>query len=293
MDLRFVSSLISVIDEGSLAAAARLGRITPSAVAQRIAALEAQLQVQLLSRAGRVMQPTPECRSILPRLRQLLRDEAALIGDLQAEALQGPLRLGAISTQIGDHAADLVSRLRKVAPQVELQLIPGASSALFAAFEEETLDAALIVKPGFGLAKTMQFTTLARQEIGWLIPGCDPKFDAEDEREDVSFNDLPYILYSREAWGGLQCWEALQAHTVNPRILAEMDALESIAQMVADGLGRSVLPRWASMQRYAAGAQFTPIEGLYRELGLLNWRRDSTSPVMKLLQNLLAGKVEN
>jgi DNA-binding transcriptional LysR family regulator len=85
MDLRFVSSLVLVIDAGSLAAAARVEGITPSAVAQRIAALEALLGVPLLVRAGRVMQPTPECRTLLPGLRQLLRDEQALKGLLHGD----------------------------------------------------------------------------------------------------------------------------------------------------------------------------------------------------------------
>ncbi|MEP2714941.1 LysR substrate-binding domain-containing protein, partial [Pseudophaeobacter sp.] len=251
MDLRFVSSLIAVIDEGSLAAAARLGGITASAVTQRVAALEAQLQVPLLLRAGRVMQPTPECRVMLPRLRQMLREEAALKADLQAEVLQGRLRLGAISTAIGDHASDLVAGLRQAAPQVELQLIPGASSALFAEFEAERLDAALIVRPEFPLPKTMRFTALSQQPIGWLLP------QQGDQK-------LPVILYSREAWGGGPCWQALMSQEPDPKILAEMDALESIARMVADGLGRSVLPRWATFERDAAGARFVPIPGLYR-----------------------------
>lgn len=276
MDLRFVSSLIAVIDEGSLAAAARRGGITPAAVTQRVAALEAQLQVRLLLRAGRVMQPTPECRVILPRLRQLLRDEAALKSDLQAEVLQGALRLGAISTVIGDHTAHLVGQLRAAAPEVELQLIPGASHALFETFEAGGLDAAVIVKPGFELPKSMHFTRLTRQQIGWLCPVGTP------------CAELPLIRYSREAWGGEQCWQALQTQTSGPRVLAEMDALESIAQMVSDGLGWSVLPRWASMGRHAPDAAFTPIEGVYRELGLLSWSRDSRSPILRLVQKILA-----
>lgn len=281
MDLRFVSSLVSVIDEGSLAAAARVGGITPSAVAQRIAALEALLGVPLLVRAGRMMQPTPECRTLLPGLRKLLHDELALKGLLQRDGLDGPLRLGAISTVIGDHAKALVAGLRSAAPQVELQLSPGASSALFAAFEAESLDAAVIVRPAFPLPKAMQFTPISRQQIGWLLPGA----GAVEGAVEV----LPCILYSRAAWGGAVCWDALVAQQGNPKILAEMDALESIAMLVEDGLGRSVLPRWASLGRYAPGADFVPIAGLYRELGLLSWSRDRRRPVLELVLEILQG----
>ncbi|WP_417713779.1 LysR family transcriptional regulator [Pseudophaeobacter arcticus] len=281
MDLRFVSSLVLVIDAGSLAAAARVEGITPSAVAQRIAALEALLGVPLLVRAGRVMQPTPECRTLLPGLRQLLRDEQALKGLLHGDGLEGPLRLGAISTVIGDHARALVAGLRSAAPQVELQLSPGASSALFAEFEAEKLDAAVIVRPGFPLPKAMQFTPVARQEIGWLLP--------EAAAVEGSVEALPYILYSRKAWGGAVCWEALVAQHHSPKILAEMDALESIAMLVEDGLGRAVLPRWAALRRYARGAEFVPIPGLYRDIGLLSWSRDRRRPVLKLVLQILQG----
>lgn len=275
MDLRFISTLVAVVEEGTLAAAARADGITPSAVTQRIATLEAHLQVPLLLRAGRSMQPTPQCQAILPRLRHMLRDAAALKSDLQAEALQGPFRLGAISTAIADSAAQLVLGMRNIAPEVELQLIPGASSALFAEFEKEKLDAALIVKPEFHLPKSMQFIPLHNQTIGWLTP----------VNEAVS--ELPFILYSREAWGGRHCWTALRERDPTPRILAEMDALESIAQMVSDGLGRSILPRWKTMDRYAPNVRFEGIAGLYRELGILCWRRDRDHPVQILLRQLL------
>lgn len=277
MDLRFVSSLLAVIDEGSLAAAARRDGVTAAAVAQRVAALEAQLKVPLLLRAGRVMQPTPECRSILPQLRQLLRDAAALKSTLQAEVMQGPLRLGLISTAIGDHAASLLKGLQQAAPDVKLQLIPGSSAALHGELTAERLDAALISKPPFALPKSLTFLPLQQQEIGWLSPPM--------ERS----GDLPLVLYSREAWGGETCWQALPSDHAADNILAEMDALETIAQLVSDGLGRSVLPRWPGLERYAPQARFHPIPGAFREIGLLIWSRDLRSPMVRLLEAILTG----
>lgn len=281
MDLRFVSSLLAVIDEGSLAAAARREGMTASAVAQRVSALEDQLKIPLLLRAGRVVQPTPACRAILPQMRLLLREAAALKGILQTEVLSGPVRLGAISTSIGDHAARLVKGLRRAAPEVELQLIPGSSASLFAEFEAENLDAALIVKPDFALPKTMRYTPLEQQQIGWLQP------------PGAEISNLPLILYGREAWGGEICWQTLQKEEKRPRILAEMDALENIAHMVSEGLGRSILPQWHTMDRHAQGARFTPIPGVYREVGMLSRSRDSASPLIKRLEGILQGEQPN
>ena len=85
MDLRFVSSLIAVIDQGSLAEAARHEGITASAISQRVAALEAELRVPLLQRAGRVVQPAPQCRAVLPRLGQMVHLQDRLRIDLHGK----------------------------------------------------------------------------------------------------------------------------------------------------------------------------------------------------------------
>ena len=278
MDLRFVSSLISVVDQGSLAAAARVEGITASAVSQRVAALEAELQVRLLSRAGRVMQPTPQCRAVLPLLRQLLSMKSDVIARLQDQDMSGPLRLGAISTALGDYAPDLVRVLRQQAPAVELHLVPGTSQQLYAALEAEELDAALIVRPPFEWPKTMSFTMVERQAIQLLQPAG---------TEDCA--DLPFIVYSRDAWGASTCWTALTDLAPSPRILAEMDAVETIAQMVQDGLGQAVLPNWPGRAQRTPDAQVTVIDAPAREIGLLTRTRDKDWPVMRLLLDTLLG----
>ena len=120
---------------------------------------------------------------------------------------------------------------------MELHLTPGTSREVFGALEAGDLDAALIVQPPFELLKTMRFTGFAQQRIGLL--------------QSKGAENLPFILYSRMAWGGAACWDALQALTTAPKILAEMDAPETIALMVQQGLGQAVLPQWEGLaQRF-------------------------------------------
>ena len=75
MDTRFVASLLAIVDEGSIAAAARRAGVTASALSQRVAALEGDLGVALLRREGRMVRPTHACSRLLPRLRELMRLE--------------------------------------------------------------------------------------------------------------------------------------------------------------------------------------------------------------------------
>ncbi len=279
MDLKFVSCLLSVVELGSLAAAARAEGITASAVAQRVAALEAELKAPLLRRAGRVMQPTPQCRAVLPQLRRMVAMQGAVTAALHLRELAGPLRLGAVSTALGDYAPHLAAALRQHAPEVGLHLVPGASSILFSAFEEERLDAAILVRPPFELPKTMQFRVLARQPVCLMRP-----------EHAVPEAALPYIVYSRGSWGGAACWQALSALAPKLEILAEADAPEMIAQMVQDGLGQAVLPDWAGRQARFPGLEVSALPAPPRDIGMLTWTRDAERPVIEFLVRQLTGR---
>ena len=273
MDTQFLSSLLAVLDEGSIAAAARREGVTASAVSQRVSALEAQLGVDLLRRAGRVMQATPECRALLPRMRQMVALERDLRATLRGATLAGRLRLGAVSTAMGDHAAGVLRQLRQAAPEVTLELVPGTSEALYEMMERDGLDAAVLVAPPFELPKSLAFFPVEDQPIGLL-------------RGSGAVGDLPYLLYSRAAWGGALCWQALAAQDPTPEVLAEMDALEVMAQMVEDGVAQAVLPRWRGVSRYP-GLVFTPLAGATRRIGLLVHQRDAEGALVGLLKEAL------
>ncbi|MFL6719014.1 MAG: LysR family transcriptional regulator, partial [Burkholderiaceae bacterium] len=53
MDTRFLESLVTVVEQGSIAEAARRLNLTPAAITQRIQALERELGTALLMRSGR------------------------------------------------------------------------------------------------------------------------------------------------------------------------------------------------------------------------------------------------
>lgn len=277
MDLRFVETLLLVVDHGSLAEAARRQGITAAAATQRVAALEAELNVPLLARDGRRMAPTPDCEVLVPDMRRMVALRLSLPGLLAQERLEGHMRFGAVSTALSDFGPQLVQALEREAPAVDLTLIPGAAAQVFQQFERGDVDAALIVAPPFSLPKTIRFDVVARQRIGFVRRADAPR-------------DVPFLLYSREAWGGALCWQALRTQVADPRVRCEMDALEIIAQMVSDGLGQAVLPAWGGLDRHFPTLQFEPIADVYRDIGLLTWRRDMRRPLVQLVQQSLASQ---
>ena len=88
MDTRFLESFVTVVEQGSVAEAARRLNLTAAAIAQRIHALESDIGAPLVSRFGRTVRPTEAGVAILGRARNLLRE----VRDLGSVATDDSLR---------------------------------------------------------------------------------------------------------------------------------------------------------------------------------------------------------
>lgn len=239
LDIKYLQTLLEVVDGGSLAEAARRQNLTAAAVGQRLKALETELGVSLVRRSGPTVRPTPACTRILPRLRSIIAETALISRDIAEDGLAGPYRLGVISTALADHIPSLVEHLQRIAPSVELSIIPGSSAHLFELLSRSELDAAILVEPNFALPKSMMAEVLERQPFAWITPVA-PASD-----------DLPLIVYDKASWGGEIAWRWIEEHLKAPNVLCEMDAPETVASLVAGGAGRAILPIWEGLSKIA------------------------------------------
>ena len=76
MDTDKCSALIRVLELGSLSAAAEDLGYTPSGISRMMAALESEVGFPLLIRSRDGIRPTPECDSMLPQFRRLIRESS-------------------------------------------------------------------------------------------------------------------------------------------------------------------------------------------------------------------------
>ena len=96
MDTRFLESFIHVVELGSMAEAARRLNLTPAAVAQRVKALEVELGMPLLARAGRIVRPTEAGHAVYHRSSSVLRSLRGLKAAAMLDVVGGgtPTRRG-------------------------------------------------------------------------------------------------------------------------------------------------------------------------------------------------------
>lgn len=271
MDTQFLNTFVTVVDRGSMAAAARLLNITPAAVAQQIRTLERELGVALIARVGRTVSVTEEGDRILQRARDLLRDVADMRSVANDRSVSGELRLGACPTALAGMLPDILARMVDKFPQINVFIKPGYSADLYRAVESGELDAAIVLQAPFPLPKTCQWQLLREEPLVVLAPAS----MAHRDPHELLANE-PLIRYDRYQWGGRQADEYLRKVGIVPHERFELNALNAIAVMVDRGLGVSLVPDWA--QPWPEGLHLVrlplPQECVPRRIGMV-WSRST------------------
>jgi DNA-binding transcriptional LysR family regulator len=244
MDTRYLKSLITVVECGSIAHAARIEGLTAAAISQRILALERQLGFELLSRVGHAAKPSQACLGLLPRARRIVREVALLAGDADGAGLTGQLRIGAISTVLTGLMPEALRALTVSAPGLTPVIVPGTSRSLYQALLSGEVDAAILVAPPFELPKALQAVSLRKEPLVFL----------SKEKSSISIPaqlmSQPYIRYDPDAWGGRYAEQYLADQGLKPTPMVDLDALETIAMLVTGGMGVSLVPYWSGFEQW-------------------------------------------
>lgn len=240
MDIRFLQSFVTVVDSGSIADAARRLDLAPTTVAQQMRALEADVGSQLLMRVGRTVKPTVIGARIVDQARVLIRGERELRSAASETGLPaGPLRLGATPTALMGLLPPLMRHWIHAHPTIQIYIEPGTSSALLEHVMGGSLDAAILVHPAFDLPKTCNWSLI---RVERLILLTSSRHQVEDPLLVAARE--PFIQYDRKVVAGKLGDDYLRRHDIRPKVQFELDGIEHIAQLVAEGFGVSILPDW-------------------------------------------------
>jgi DNA-binding transcriptional LysR family regulator len=240
MDTRFLESFVTVVEQGSIAEAARRLNLTAAAVALRMRALESEIGVPLLSRSGQTVQPTEAGAAILARARNLLEQVRDLRSIATNDVPSGELRLGAVQTAKSGLLPRILSVMTRTYPQIEVRIVGNTAAPLYAQVLNGELDAAIIIKPPFPIPKVCGWRPLRKEPLVVLTPAS-----ASIRDPHAALASEPFIRLVRGGWAGRLIDGYLRQARILPHERFELDTLEAIAVMVDQGLGVSLVPDWA------------------------------------------------
>lgn len=281
MDIRFLETLVTVFDCGSVAEAGRRLNMTAAGVAQRIHALEADFGTQLVFRSGRTIRPTPTAMAILDRSRRLLRDVRDIKSIATSGMLTGELRLGVIPTTLSGLLPDILIPFTQAHSKIDVRIVRDHSVALYQRVLDGEIDAAITSHPPFAMPKTCGWSLLREEPFVVLTA---KSLRMRDPHEILSRQ--PFIRLTRNVYAGQLIDNYLRKVGIRPKELFELDGFELIAMLVDRGLGVTLLPDWPPPWPEGLSLRKLPLPdpSFRRRIGIL-WNRSSLR--LKLIEALV------
>jgi LysR family transcriptional regulator, hydrogen peroxide-inducible genes activator len=273
--LRQLQYLVAVVDLCHFGKAAEASAVTQSTLSAAIQELEELLGAPLLERSKRSVVPTPLGREVARRAREVLRATEDIVDAAQAsrDVMSGPLRLGIIPT-IGPFVLPrALPRLRKAFPHLQLFLREEQTAPLVAKLQAGRLDAVLLALP-YSL-QDMEVMEIGNDPFWVVYPPDHAPLPKVVQQGDIASENLLLL----EEGHCLRDQALAACHLEGGRNEAfQGTSLHTVVQMVANGLGVTLLPQMALDAGILQGLNLEarPLAGeeASRRIGLV-WRRSS------------------
>jgi LysR family hydrogen peroxide-inducible transcriptional activator len=278
MNLRDLKYLVALADTRHFGKAAQRCFVSQPTLSAQIKKLESFLGVQLIERQPRQVTLTETGARIVPLARSILQqsEEIVSVARHEHDPLAGKLKLGLIPT-IGPYLLPLVTRkLRKQFPKLQLMLYEYQTQPLMEKLRSGDIDMAIVALPV--ALDGLEARELYVEDFTLAVPGNHPL----TKKAHVKLDDLvgETLLLLEDG----HCLRD-QALAVCSRVdVKDSDdyratSLETLRQMVAAGVGVTLLPELATRGPFGSGQGLTvksftrPVPS--RTVGAV-WRKSSS-----------------
>jgi DNA-binding transcriptional LysR family regulator len=286
LNLNLLRTFITVVDRGTLSAAAhKLGLRQPT-ITLHIQNLEDSIGVKLLTRRGKGVELTREGEIVVRKARELL----AFCDDLEEEVFaelyrtKRQIRIGAGPIMTDHLLPHIAARFQQLDPGIDVLMEPAETAAIVKGVLDHTYDVGFV---GFPLrSDQLELLEWIEDELVLIVP-TDHPFAI---RESVQVTELAqqHFIWHKSASGirmfvqkELSC-KGLNL-TTEPANHGEVPNTMSLLSSVNAGLGVAVIPRYSAQNAIDMGmVGAVRIEGasMIRKLYIARLKHDRTSVII-------------
>jgi DNA-binding transcriptional LysR family regulator len=243
---RVLRAFVTVADELHVGRAAVRLQVSQPSLSRQIAALERDVGVPLFARVRRRLTLTPAGEVFLLGAREILRrtDEAVRDAHRADRGELGTLRLGFVQSATFEALPRLLGAFRSTCPDVVIDARSVPTLRQLVALRSGELDVGLLrpVGPAGGVGPDLATRVIARDPLVAVLP-AHHRLAANDRVALGSLADEPFVFYLRDA--GPWVHDTIIGHCLaagfSPRIVQEATEVQTIASLVAAGLGVSLI----------------------------------------------------
>jgi len=291
VDIKHLSSLVAIADNGSFSAAAKALYTGQSNVSAHIARLERELGSTLVDRNSGAL--TDEGEVVLERARRILREVEDIPGDLTAleDQITGVTRLGVLSTTARWIMPQILNTMANRYPEVRVTAHEGSTSSLLPRVVDGQIDAAIVhlpltepdvtVEPLF--AEDLVLVVHTRHQLSG--------------RNNIGIDELAShaLLLPPSGTAFRRVLDRLAAaKEVTLKAHAEIDGVRLLASLAFEGYGAAIVPSSAIPQWLEGPFSRIAIdERPQRTVGWVQRRRPAVNSATRAIFNVTTETLRN
>ena len=251
LNLHLLRLFATVAETGSFSRATTVLNLSQPAISQGVRDFELQLGCRLLDRSPKGVKPTREGRALMRHARSVFAAERAAEEELKSlRGLDsGSLRIGASTTIATYLLPEYLGQFHQTYPGIDLHLVSANTRDIADLMLRHEIEIALVEGPveDDGLLSEPWQT-----DIMTMIAAPSHPFAREDPPIDPA-RLAEELLVIREPGSGSRevVNQALSAHAIQPSRTLEVGSTEAIKQLVAAGVGVSIVSRAAVKDQVA------------------------------------------
>jgi len=275
MTLRELRYLVALADHRHFGHAAEACHVTQPTLSTQLRKLEDYLGLPLLDRSGKQPALTPIGESVVERARRLLAEADQILGlkSLRSGPLQGVLNIGLIPTLAPYYLPWLLPLVRRHYPRLRLVVHEDTTRHLSALLADQMIDTAFLALPG-PLPQPAYAQVPLFDEPFFVAAPAQHEIAAHDRVPIEALVDLKLLLLTDGHCLRGQALEACgqQEAAQDDGCDFRASSLETLRQLVAAGLGCTLLPALAAQRLGDPALAIRPLaQGQSRCIGMV-WR---------------------
>jgi DNA-binding transcriptional LysR family regulator len=257
MELRHLRYFVTVAEELHFGRAAQRLNMSQPPLSRQIRELEAEIGVSLLVRRYHHVELTPAGKAYLAQAKRILEQVEAARHEAAAVALgrAGHLRLGHGTHLPDGYLSRLLNAFHQEAPHVAVELLESPTPRILKALRQKTIDVGLVIAPS--RATGLVVRPLFSDRLVIALPEGH-RYAAAPLTDLAQLAHENFVLCRRYADPGYRelvegiCRDA----GFTPRVLQAVEQKQTVLELVAQGLGVSIVQESAAAR--LTGVRYRP-----------------------------------
>lgn len=244
LDIKHLQMLATLAKTKRVTEAAEKLRITPSALSHRISEVERRLEMPLFTRVNRRLRPTPAADYLTQVAISVLQELVRAEDDVRKmeHGVRHVVRLAVESYSAYHWLPQFMSYIKQTDPDVGIEVVAAASRNTLSYLHNRSVD--MIIISGDVNPSGIDLTPLFKDELCFIMaPGHRLAGKKYINGSDIVGED--FITYTRVPEPDREYALLFRPNNAYPNWTETVEVPEAIVEMVAAGLGCSVLAGWA------------------------------------------------